>query len=464
MPLGIPKIFDKVVNGTFDSQHQLVQNDNEVSLLRSRIRRERRSGANRYVCDLCREPIYVTNAHGTPHFAHYSDSGPYCFWRTLKPSTLEQISATRFRGKQVGELHVRLILALEELCKRHCNCKNTSTPDETYFGKGHSGHRFPDLQTTFIENKIAFELQISSTYLPVISDREDFYRENNVYLIWLTHNFELNASRQTEKDIVAVRSRQILEVNDRTIVESFSTGEIYFLLHWQQPNLVNNELSWSWCNRQIKISDLIFDTYLFEARAVDPWQIEAELIRKDNCNTVCEFEKYWNERNTWDAKLAKRIAEHWRLDQPIDECQTGTALKQRALKKIFSFCDMAENAISISEALGFDRVLDRFLFLRDGINSFNKQTEVGVCDTILENWPNFTDSLFAIAVAYKKENLIGRPVFLQKAKRALAGEIDVVPTSQCHDFDSFLAVLFPKAASYLRASALPYVQFRIQDK
>src|SRR5262249_6879578 len=147
--------------------------------------------STRFRCGLCRDPVYVSNSGGTSHVAHYKDSGPLCAWRAELPANLDAISATRFQGKQEGELHKRLLLTLQMLCERSRGFSDVGIPNATLFGLNGTGHRFPDLVASHDGRRMVFELQISKTYLPVISDREAFYRQNGIYLFWLFHNFDL---------------------------------------------------------------------------------------------------------------------------------------------------------------------------------------------------------------------------------------------------------------------------------
>src|ERR1700722_9496564 len=100
--LGIPVLFDALSDAPVEAKLILAPADVDISLLRNRVRRERKTQSTRFRCGLCRDPVYISNSGGTSHFAHYRDSGPLCAWRTELPSSLDAISASRFHGKQEG--------------------------------------------------------------------------------------------------------------------------------------------------------------------------------------------------------------------------------------------------------------------------------------------------------------------------------------------------------------------------
>jgi hypothetical protein len=178
--LSIRVLYDSLTGRAVDARLVLFGDNNEISRLRDRVHRERKAKSSRYRCGLCRDAVYVSNSSGTPHFAHYADSGPDCPGRAELTSGLDHISAIRFGGKQEGETHKRLLRTLWFLCQRSCGFSEVGIPNATFFGLEGTGHRFPDLTASYEGRRVVFELQVSKTYLPVISDREAFYRQNGI--------------------------------------------------------------------------------------------------------------------------------------------------------------------------------------------------------------------------------------------------------------------------------------------
>ncbi len=456
MALGIPVLHDMTTNRAVEARIVLNVDDVGLSLLRNQIRGERRTQASRYRCGLCRDAVYISNS-GTPHFAHYKDSGPACAWRAELPKHLDLISAGRFQGRQEGELHKRLLLTLQALCTRSSGFSDAGVPNETLFGVRDTGHRFPDLQATYGGNKIVFELQISQTYLPVISDREHFYRRNGIYLFWLFHDFQKCRERQTERDIIALRSRQAFELDDAAICASLEAGKLILKAHCQIPALKNGTIAWSWNSRLVAIDELHFDSYLMEALAADPWGAEAHLRNNHFKSEIEKFERYWVERWDWAQKLGKEAAQRIRSGKIVDPARTSDAVTKRALAALFRAAGASSEEIERIFDLRFHDLLDRLFFFRDGVNRFNNQDIAGAIDTVLENWPHFTDVSIAVLSSYGREASLKRPTVLKKAKRILFGERSSDPIPQCHDFDAVISLLCPKAAPHVRASAASFL-------
>lgn len=47
-------------------------------------------------------------------------------------------------------------------------------------------------------NQSFFELQISTTFIQVIVDRENFYKENNTYIMWIFLEFDCEQFTQLD--------------------------------------------------------------------------------------------------------------------------------------------------------------------------------------------------------------------------------------------------------------------------
>jgi len=296
-----------------------------------------------------------------------------------------------------------------------------------------------------------FELQVSKTYLPVISDREAFYRENGIYLFWLFHNFESWRQRQTERDIIALRSRQGFELDAEAVRATLESGKLTLKAHWQVPQGSGTAIGWDWASGLIAIDDLDFDEYLVEALAADPWGAEANLLRETNAPVIAKFEDFWSRRWEWSQKLSDRINRKFREGKGIDNSNTWSEVAKRAFAAILNAANAEPDLADRAFELNFCDVLDRLFFLRDKVNHFNRQNLAGALDSVLEYWPHFTETTCAVACAYGGSQLLKNPSACRKIIRNLRGE-GSAPIPQCREFDRVAALLCPRAARWLRAS------------
>jgi hypothetical protein len=449
--LGIPVLLDMLSGTHVEARLVLSLDDVDISLLRDRVRKERKTQSTRFRCGLCHDPVYVSNSGGSSHFAHYSDSGPLCAWRAKLPVDLDAISAIRFGGKQEGELHKRLLLTLKMLCERSRGFSDVGMPNATLFGMPGTRHRFPDLAAMHNRRRVVFELQISKTYLPVISDREAFYRQNGIYLFWLFHNFENWRERQTERDIIALRNRQAFELDSEAIRATLESGSLTLKAHWQVPRQDGASISWGWASKLVAIDDLDFDEYIKEARAANPWRDEAYLLRNMRAEVISKFEKFWFEHDEWSRRLSERTYRRVREGKGVDDATTWTAVMERAFAAILTAANANPELAKRVFELSFCDLLDRLFFLRDKVNRFNKQNLAGALDSVLEFWPHYTETICAVASAYGHKPLLDRQGVQKKINRNLGGG-ESVPVAQCKDFDRVVALLCPEASAWLRSS------------
>ncbi|ADP70683.1 hypothetical protein Rvan_1426 [Rhodomicrobium vannielii ATCC 17100] len=160
----------------------------------------------------------------------------------------------------------------------------------------------------------------------------------------------------------------------------------------------------------------------------------------------------------WADKLSREAVYCIRSGQTINKSRSSEAVTSRAFMELFGACGMSSHMADRVNELNFDDLLDRLIFLRDGVNRFNKENIPGSLNTVLENWPHFTDALVAVATAYGHSEYLKRPKMLSKIERNAKGNDRQRPASQCHDFDPAIAMICPKSAGWVRASCLPITE------
>ena len=52
----------------------------------------------------------------------------------------------------------------------------------------------PDISASYKNINIVFEIQLSTTFLSVIVDREYFYKDNQTYILWVFKNFVIDVN------------------------------------------------------------------------------------------------------------------------------------------------------------------------------------------------------------------------------------------------------------------------------
>lgn len=72
----------------------------------------------------------------------------------------------------------------------------------------------PDVYTKYNNIQIVFELNLFTTFLSVIVERDSFYRMHGAYIIWVLNSFEPQDQKVVEKDIYYAHKRNVFVLDD----------------------------------------------------------------------------------------------------------------------------------------------------------------------------------------------------------------------------------------------------------
>lgn len=206
---------------------------------------------HRYSCAKCGHWVYVTLRNKKPLWQHYKGTPQDCPWWTGDPDTVAQVSAKQFQGQQESPLHYRLKYLIEELLKPDSYAQNVVV--EKTIANERGERRKPDVQATYKDKDLAFEIQLATTQIPIILSREKFYLQQNRHLIWLTWQFEekpLEKIPQSLIDVYYRHNKNIFSLDDETIALSKEQRTLVMKVHadgykgWEQKCVSLEEFIW----------------------------------------------------------------------------------------------------------------------------------------------------------------------------------------------------------------------------
>ena len=146
----------------------------------------------------CEQPVKISGhklARGKVcYFAHFKDSDD-CQYKTGSGKTKEEIERKKYSLVQESERHKRLkagiVSALEGGNSKSKGVTNVECEKRINSEIPYLNWRSPDIYMEYDSRKFVFELQLSTTFISIIVDRDIFYRLNNYNVIWI-FNFEDN--------------------------------------------------------------------------------------------------------------------------------------------------------------------------------------------------------------------------------------------------------------------------------
>jgi hypothetical protein len=201
-----------------------------------------KTGAPRYLCSLCGHPVYAPNYSTGPGWKHFGREPIDCEWWTGTGSSVDEVSARQFQGQQESPLHNKVKNLVADLLRADGRIADVVV-DEVLHGS--TGYKKPDVRAEFDDRPIAVELQLSTTQIPVIVERELFYRQEGRHLLWLTWDFEPRpyaGVRQAFRDIATAHHENLFTLDAEAIAESRRRNCLVFRVLWWLDEACHDKL------------------------------------------------------------------------------------------------------------------------------------------------------------------------------------------------------------------------------
>ena len=245
--LSIPEVYDIREEKIINSRDFFSQNENELILWRRNLQEEYLMGHARFICPECKQPVKISGHKlfrgRVCYFAHFKDSDD-CPYKTGTNRTKEEIERLKYSLVQESERHKRLKSVIASALQGdkskamgvdNVECEKRINSDIPYLK-----WRRPDVYAEYNGRKYVFELQLSTTFVSVIVDRDIFYRLNDYNIIWI-FNFEdneeyVNLYNLMCKDIYYANKRNVFIFDADAEEKSKEKGELVLKCRWLDEN------------------------------------------------------------------------------------------------------------------------------------------------------------------------------------------------------------------------------------
>lgn len=270
----------------------------DIFRLRGEIENALQAGQPIYVCNFCKQAvalpgIYIPSEQTKDfYFRHVHDSGD-CLYKVASLYTEEEILCIKFNGAKEGELHIRLKNEIAERLRTTPGVTHVDV-EKVYRDKAVSKDwKKPDVLAKFEDKTIAFELQLATTFLSVIVARTRFYKERNVFLLWVFDKFSVDQDVQkfTQKDVYYNNNINVYVFDAEARKRSQEAEQLLLKCYYKAAYLEGKVILYRWESTIISIADIKFDPvyhtfYYYDSEAErrqlqqQIWQQEAEEQRK----------------------------------------------------------------------------------------------------------------------------------------------------------------------------------------
>jgi hypothetical protein len=288
--------------------------------LRTDIRDKLHSDAPLVGCGYCGRPVYLVESVRKAFFFRHLEEDGTCPAISRGDLNQDQIRALKYAGRQESAAH----RDLKALIARSLLADSTFSDvmlETTWRGvRDPDALRRPDVQAIHGGKRIAFEAQLSTTFLDVVVDRKRFYREEGGLLVWVLRNFEPDYRRATTDDILFNNNSNVLVIDKETTAASEAAGRFMVRCHYRRPTLVAGAVGTAWEARLVPWSDLTLDfarqrAFHFDCEVAD---VRTELVRLVCAPLPADDEERRERGTTWQ-----------RIEADLTE--RGILLPQRAL-------------------------------------------------------------------------------------------------------------------------------------
>lgn len=207
----------------------------EVVKLRLHIRTRLHKDDPAYRCTICNVPVYLCCAPDEKKFffKHRHEDGN-CPAVTRGALSQEEINARKYNGAKESALHRQMKTWLAT-CLALDGRFNDIASEQRWPGAFSGEWRRPDVRATYNGIPIAFEIQLSTTYLDVIAERRQFYLEQGGLLFWVFAVFDSEKSRMLEDDVFYNNNQNAFVLNAHTVEESLKVNEFRLECIWAEP-------------------------------------------------------------------------------------------------------------------------------------------------------------------------------------------------------------------------------------
>lgn len=282
----------------------------DVVQLRTEIKEGQQQGRPRYVCSICSVPVsLLMHAQSSLFFFRHLVEDGRCSAVTRGELSREEINSRKYNGAKESLLHIRTKNWVAESLRADPNFSDIEI-ETTWKGAINGAWRRPDVRATYtcpadgLKIPIAFEVQLSTTYLDVIVERRTFYRSEGGLLFWIFAEFNDEGRRLTQDDVFFNNNQNAFIVNAASAAASTSESEFKLTCVWADPLAKTEALE----RKLVGFHELTLDTstqqvFYFDFHGKQA-ALQAAMLAK-NAPLRDSFEAKWIELTTGDGNFSE---------------------------------------------------------------------------------------------------------------------------------------------------------------
>ena len=193
------------------------------------------------LCAKCKKPIFdkKNSKTGLRFMSHYKNNNLDMKCDNFDISAMNKYGARSNIYYGEGSIHEELNNFITNLLKNEKRFQNVQ-PEKYIFSniqKYHNGIRKrkkPDIQADFAGTKIAFEIQLSYQLHIDFFSREEFYKEDGIFLMWFFYNLNKEDFKESDKMIFWNSNENAYVITEETKKLSRKVNMLHFNCYYNQ--------------------------------------------------------------------------------------------------------------------------------------------------------------------------------------------------------------------------------------
>lgn len=253
----IAEVLD-LASGEILRVQDLVGDDYQKALqLRMALRQGIAAGKPLFACPLCTVPVHLVSLAQERRFylRHEVEDGR-CPAKTKGKLSEERILAMKYNGARESAAHKRMKEVIAESLRYDPDFSDVEV-EQIWKSEDANSRRKPDVRALWKGNlPVAFEVQLSTTFLRVIAERREFYLREGGLLFWVFRKFDMGDARLTMEDVFYNNNRNAFVASEETLAASRAAGAAIFECVWSEPSVEEGQLLWSQHRRCVAFAEL----------------------------------------------------------------------------------------------------------------------------------------------------------------------------------------------------------------
>lgn len=252
------------------------------------------------VCSVCGEHIRMLGGKSSQvfaksrnfHFSHLHNSKD-CPIKTTSKHSREDINRMKYRGAPESFLHQDLKAKIAEGLNRNKSLKGQVSEvniEKVIRSLDDKEWKKPDISAVFNNSRIAIELQLSTTWLDVITKRQHFYKEQKIFILWVFHSFESSDDfrRLTKSDIIYTNNNNAFTFGPEEYKHSLAENDLRLKCNYLEYYADEDRVRSKWRLAEVSLAELTFNTSSYQVYYFD--SLTSKLNAKKNVEAYLAIE------------------------------------------------------------------------------------------------------------------------------------------------------------------------------